>query len=85
MLCTEFGIFCLNSSLLENGVGILVWNFEKIFVKLKNQIPVATNLEKMFEIIKVNFHIFWKSIQKLYFVMGKKIWQDCINLLISFE
>ena len=85
MFCTEFEVFRLSFSLFENEVRVLVWNFEKIFIGLKGQIPIAINSEKIFEAVKTNFHIFWNNIQKLYFITQEKAWLDYINLLISFE
>ena len=58
MLCMEFKVFHVNFLLLEGGVRVLVCNFENFLVKLKNYIPVAANAEKIFEMIKINFHVF---------------------------
>ena len=55
---TKYEIFCKNSPSLKNGIKILVCNFEKIFIKLKNCIPVVTNFEKIFETIKIDFYTF---------------------------
>ena len=57
MFHMKFGNFYKKFLSFENGIKILICNFERIFVKLKSHLLVIMNFEKIFKIIKIDFYI----------------------------